>query len=261
MRSRTLWIVAAVLTVVSAVYQRVTGPTWPARGSVMLGGEKIRYRLPRSHAGAGDAGIAFRVLATDARGTLSFRRHGADDPWTRVDMLRRGEGLVALLPHQPPAGKLEYAIFVIRGTEGVSLGGPFTIRFRGEVPPWVLAPHIVLMFLGMLWAIRAGLEKFAPEPRYGGLILWTLVLLGLGGLVLGPVVQKYSFGEWWTGWPIGTDLTDNKTAIAWLAWVAAWIANRRGARSAGWWAVAAGVITLAVFAIPHSVFGSEIRNH
>ena len=72
-------------------------------------------------------------------------------------------------------------------------------------------------------------------------------------------MQKFSFDAWWTGWPFGGDLTDNKTAVAWLAWVAAWIANRRGARSTGWWAVAAALITLIVFAIPHSMFGSELR--
>ncbi len=260
MRSRTLWILAAIITLACAAYQRVTGPTWPARGSVLLAGEQIRYRLPRSHAGPGDAGVAFRVLGADARGTLSFRRHISNDAWTSVEMLRRGQELVALLPHQPPAGKLDYSIVVSRGSESVSLGGPFTVRFRGDVPPWVLVPHILLMFLGMLWATRAGLDKLAPAPRYAGLILWTLVLVGVGGLVLGPAVQKYSFGEWWTGWPYGTDLTDNKTAIAWLAWAVAWVAHRRAPRSAGWWVVAAAVITLAVFAIPHSLFGSETRN-
>ena len=231
MRSRTLWIVAAVLTVACAAYQRVTGPTWPARGTVELAGEEIRYRLPRSHAGPGDAAIAVRA-PTDARGTLSFRRHATNDAWTSVAMLRRGDELTALLPHQPPAGKLDYSIFVIRATEGVALGGPITLRFRGDVPPWVLVPHILLMFLGMLWATRAGLEKLASEPRYAGFIVW----------------------------PYGTDLTDNKTAVAWLAWVVAWFANRRSPRSAGWWVVAAAVLTLAVFAIPHSLFGSEIRN-
>ena len=47
--------------------------------------------------------------------------------------------------------------------------------------------------------------------------------------------------------------------FAWLVWVAAWIAQRRRPASAGAWAVTAAVITLVVFAIPHSMFGSEIR--
>ena len=43
----------------------------------------------------------------------------------------------------------------------------------------------------------------------------------LGGMLLGPFVQKYAFGEFWTGWPNGHDLTDNKTLIMWLVWAAA----------------------------------------
>ena len=224
-----------------------------------MGGETIRYRLVRSYAGEGDAPLAVKVLAMDVTGAVEFCRHGTRDPWTRVEMLRRGEGLVALLPHQPPAGKLDYRIALAKGPSSVRLGEPVTIRFRGDVPPWVLVPHVLAMFLGMLWAARAGFEKFSPAPEYGSLILWTLLLLGIGGLMLGPAVQKFSFDAWWTGWPFGGDLTDNKTAVAWLAWVAAWIANRRGARSTGWWAVTAALITLIVFAIPHSVFGSELR--
>ena len=39
----------------------------------------------------------------------------------------------------------------------------------------------------------------------------TVVLLFLGGIIMGPVIQKYAFGAFWTGWPFGHDLTDNKT--------------------------------------------------
>ena len=193
------------------------------------------------------------------RGFVEFRRHGTGDDSTRLEMARHGESLVALLPHQPPAGKLDYQVVLVKGTATARLSGPATLRFRGDVPAWVLVPHILAMFLGMMWATRAGLEKFSPSPDYGKLIAGTLLLLGIGGLILGPAVQKYSFDAWWTGWPIGADLTDNKTAVAWLAWLAAWIAHRRGTASTGWWALAAALVTLIIFAIPHSMFGSELR--
>jgi len=86
----------------------------------------------------------------------------------------------------------------------------------------------------------------------------ALALLAVGGLLLGPVVQKYAFGAFWTGFPYGTDLTDNKTALAVLAWGVAVVAAARGrwARAA---IVAAALVTLVVFAVPHSLFGSELR--
>ncbi len=61
-----------------------------------------------------------------------------------------------------------------------------------------------------------------------------MMLLVLGGFLLGPIVQKYAFGAFWTGWPFGEDLTDNKTAVAVLAWLprvtllALWGSRRTG---------------------------------
>ena len=52
--TRTLWIIAIVVTIGSAVYQRMTGPTYPARGHVVLGGDAIDFRLERSHETTGD---------------------------------------------------------------------------------------------------------------------------------------------------------------------------------------------------------------
>jgi hypothetical protein len=79
----------------------------------------------------------------------------------------------------------------------------------------------------------------------------------VGGLFLGPVVQKFAFDAFWTGWPFGTDLTDNKTALAALAWLPATLLalrNRplRVAVIVGW------LVMMGVFLIPHSLRGSQI---
>ena len=75
-------------------------------------------------------------------------------------------------------------------------------------------------------------------------------------MVLGPLVQKYAFGEFWTGVPFGWDLTDNKTLIAVFAWILAVVMNRKKERPG--YIIAAAVILLLVYSIPHSLFGSEL---
>jgi hypothetical protein len=91
------------------------------------------------------------------------------------------------------------------------------------------------------------------QKKYG---LWTLWLLMAGGMILGPLVQKFAFGDFWTGIPFGWDLTDNKTLIAILAWIAAVIMNRKQERRA--YTIAAALVLLIVYSIPHSLFGSEL---
>ena len=89
------------------------------------------------------------------------------------------------------------------------------------------------------------------------LAIITAVFLFVGGIILGPIMQKYAFDAYWTGFPVGKDLTDTKTLIALLAWIVALIAGRGGKPARGWY-VAAFVLTLIVFIIPHSVLGSEL---
>jgi FtsH-binding integral membrane protein len=167
--------------------------------------------------------------------------------------------LTADLPHQPPAGKLMYRIVLSGGGRQVLLpdGAPVVIRFKGTVPPVVLYFHILVMFSAMLLSTRGGLEYFAAVPSLRWYIITSLILLFVGGLILGPVVQKYAFGAYWTGWPFGNDLTDNKTAVAFLFWCLAAYMNRRSKNPALWVLIAA-IATLAVFMVPHSVLGSEL---
>ncbi len=128
---------------------------------------------------------------------------------------------------------------------------------RGDVPAPILITHVGLMFIGLIFSTRAGLEFFSKQPKLRTLILCTIVLFSVGGLVFGPFVQKYAFDAYWTGWPFGGDLTDNKTAAMVLVWVVAWIALGRSKAPARW-ALLAAVLTLAVYLIPHSMFGSEL---
>jgi len=70
-------------------------------------------------------------------------------------------------------------------------------------------------------------------------------------------VQKFAFGAFWTGWPLGTDLTDTKTAVALLFWlIAMWRLRRRSGGRVR--TIIASVVTLIIFLIPHSLLGSEI---
>jgi len=258
MRSRNLWIIAFILVTFAALYQRMTGPTYPMRASVTIGGADYRFRLPRSSGSPGDEAIQLAVPDTRITGAVELRRFRSNDPWTKQDLVREGEFLIARIPHQPPAGKVMYRIGLSDGSEPVWLTSePVVIRFKGDVPAVVMGPHIVLMFLAMLFSTRAGLEAVLRRPNLRVMTVWTTISLGIGGMILGPVVQKLAFGAYWTGWPFGYDLTDNKTVIAFLFWVLAWWRLRKNPEARGW-ALIASVVLFLVYMIPHSVLGSEL---
>lgn len=269
------WVLALALTLGAAAYQRATGPTYPLDGEVTLGGEEIHYELMRSHGGAEDHKVIIPTENRQIRGTLYWKRLTVDEPFRAEPMLfKRGllyggghgkasekvEGLMAELPHQPPAGKLEYHVALELDGQRVELPSEHetaVIRFKGDVPRNVLFPHIFFMFTAMLLAVRTAIGAVAGG-RIKLLALLTVVFLGIGGLILGPIVQKFAFGAYWTGWPFGEDLTDNKTLVAFIAWLlAAWRIAVTGSKRGRWWAIGAAVVLLAVYSIPHSARGSS----
>jgi hypothetical protein len=113
------------------------------------------------------------------------------------------------------------------------------------------------MFAGMLFAAAAGLAALDKKRNPRRFVLWTVGLLFVGGFVLGPLMQKFAFGVAWAGFPLATDLTDNKTLVAFLFWIIALAAGRKG-RPARPFVIAASLVTLLAFLIPHSLLGSEL---
>ena len=262
-KAAALWLAAFLLMAGAAVWQRLTGPTHPRRVHAELGGQDVRFRLLRS-AVSGEPLLVSVPAPEGVSGVVRFRRFPTSEPFRDVPMRREGAALAALLPSQPPAGKLEYGVVLAAGGREVSVpaDGPVVMRFKGDVPAGVLVPHVVAMFFGMMIGVRAALAAALARPEARRYAWVTVVLVGIGGLVLGPIVQKHAFGAYWTGWPFGEDLTDNKTLAMWLAWVVAVVGLGRrrdpADRKARWTVAAAAAVMLAVYLVPHSLRGSQL---
>jgi len=265
-RTIILWIIAFLLTAGSAYYQRTTGPTYPVSGTTAFGSTNVEYTLTRTHGGEGNQEVSIIVPDTKITGRVLFKRYKTGDPWDICPMRRQGDKLIGELPHQAPAGKLEYRVEMMYGIEVLELpgeGATIVTRFKSDVPAWALIPHIIFIFFAMLFSLRAGLEALFADAKPRSYTLWTIGLFIPGGFIFGPIVQHFAFGAYWTGFPFGMDLTDNKTLIAGIGWLIATIAfwspgseivhpKRR------WVVLGASLVMLFVFLVPHSMFGSEL---
>jgi len=254
-----LWTLTVLITLFSVVYQRMTGPTHPVRGRVEIAGQLMKYKLLTTHDITSDAMMEFNIPNQNIIGVMKWRRYKSHDEWTTDTLTVKNETLVAAVAKQPSAGKVIYQITLIdeNGQEYKLSEESVVIRFKGAVPAFILVPHILFMFIAMLLSTRTGLEAIAKRERTFRLALWTTGLLIVGGLILGPIVQKFAFGAFWTGWPFGHDLTDNKTLVAFIFWGIALWRGKNGNKGRVWFVVAA-VVQLLVYLIPHSVLGSEI---
>lgn len=182
-------------------------------------------------------------------------------------------------------GERFYYFFEIRdGTGGLRAtftpeeGKPFFLKFIGEVPPYILGPHIFLMFATVFCVVMAFLHSFkllsggaeaGPMARY---IFLAVVASFLGGYPWGFAMNHYAFGGFWEGVPFGTDATDNKTQLLFLYLAMVWLVSlgslTKGKRrdlyspkTLGRFSQGAFVLLMIVYLIPHSIqFGAELTS-
>ena len=259
MKRTFLWILAVIITLFTAYYQKKTGPTYPVSGEIKINDQIINYTLYRSHGGDKDHQVKIDVKNNSVQGSVFWKRYKTNDKYTEVKMILSGDLLIAGLPHQPPAGKLQYFVELTSGEKKFRLndGEAVIIRHKGSVPASVLIPHIIFIFLSLLFSARAGVEYFAKEKKLSLFTNLTLLTLLLGGFIFGPIVQKYAFNAYWTGFPFGHDLTDNKVLIALTGWLLAFVMIRKSDKPERWTLIAS-VVMMITFLIPHSVLGSEL---
>jgi hypothetical protein len=263
-----LWVLAVLMAAAAMIYQRSTGPTYEYKGRLDDNGESQKYKLLRSQETTEGATIELPWFdGADYRATLHYKRYQTDDAITSLDFqLNENKQFTAQLPVQPAAGKMEYFI------TGEINGQPFNIpekgkdkiilRYKDPVPDYILIPHVIMMIVVIIFGIRAGLGAIFND---GTMRKWTTVAFAamtIGGMMLGPLVQKNAFGEYWTGFPLGGDFTDNKTLIMWIAWALALaiigFKPRKKEIISRATVIMAAVVMTVVYLIPHSMGGSTL---
>jgi hypothetical protein len=273
MKSFLIWLCAVVLTLSAVVYQRLTGPTNPKRVEFSMDGTDYNCKFPRSMETlvtldeASSASFVFsnktffdvpiKPTPEDISLKIMYRRYPGEGE-LEVSLATYNDGKYRLsLPSQPPAGKIIYYPVFEKGENSIIIESDSGIitRFKSPVPSSLLIPHVILMFIAMLMSNFTGLAALLSDKKVIKHALLVIILIGIGGLILGPMVQKFAFGEYWTGWPFGGDLTDNKTLVAFLFWVTAWFFNRKQSRR--YLYIIAAAVMLLVYCIPHSTAGSQ----
>ncbi len=260
-----VWSLAVIGTVGFFLYQTETGPTYPVKYDITVGGTEIEGELVRSGDIREDLEQTIICPDEDVTADLVWRLFPPPpgETWKHTPFARDGKVLRATLPKQKMAGKIEFTVEFRKNGETVTVPHDETAvaRYKGHVPGVVLIIHIFAMFLSLLFSNAALLDAIFGGPHLRTLSRMTFALMLAGGGVLGPMVQKYAFDAYWTGWPNGTDWTDNKLAVGALTWlvvmIICWVSRPRSkwSRIA---VVGGALVSFAIFGIPHSIHGSTL---
>lgn len=275
MKNFFIWLIAIIITLTAVVYQRMTGPTNPVKTSFNVESTHYSAKFPRSletlvglnnldkDGKTSQLKVEFEPSQSDISLFVLYRRYPGDDSLTTIEAVYNNGAYIVEMPSQPPAGKIIYYPLFVKGDNKVMPENEngIILRFKAPVSATILIPHIFFMFVAMLFSNLVGIFSFFNVSKASKYALVTIITLIAGGLLFGPLVQKAAFGAYWTGWPFGSDLTDTKTFVAVIVWIAAWLLNYKTKKTINrrYFYAFAAAITLLIYTIPHSTAGSEFN--
>jgi hypothetical protein len=135
------------------------------------------------------------------------------------------------IPPQGRGAKVQYYLearagsdLVVRVPARVKAEG-FEVYSKGRPNRYLLVAHVVFIFIALFFFLFSGYLAFrALQHRRSLLYIPRVAFLGtiaffIASIPLGMVVAYQTFGKPWTGFPVGTDLTDNKSLAILIYWV------------------------------------------
>jgi len=188
-----------------------------------------------------------------------------------------GPGLYeGCLPPLEKGTKIKYWITAsnVAGTKVRVPGDPekyCVLKYKGKASALVIVAHVAFMFgafFFMVMSFLAAIEILrGREDKKNAMraARWVLVTSFIGGWPLGFLLNRQVFGTLWEGFPFGYDVTDNKTQVIFILWLAsmllAWGSfvgrgeekDRLGRKAFALSIVACFVVSLALFILPHSI--------
>jgi hypothetical protein len=264
-----LWILSLMFAISAMIYQRSTGPTYEYKGELKHIGESYKYELLRSQETTEGAKIKLPTIkSSNYSAKLHYKRYQTKDSITTQPFyFDKNKELIAQLPVQPAAGKMEY--FISGNIDGKEFHIPekgeenIILRYKDPVSNYILGPHIFFMIMVIILGIRAGLSALFDYETMRRWAIFAFSAITIGGMMLGPLVQKSAFGEYWTGFPYGGDFTDNKTLIMWIVWALALVTislekMKKNKNMNKFVVLIASIVMISVYLIPHSMGGSTL---
>jgi hypothetical protein len=281
------FVLAFILTVILLGIARHISIRMPEFVEVTSDGTKLSHTTVTEKIGTGEVEITATLTAPETADKYSldlFYKIGKGDGEYNSLRMQPVQGKTnqfsAVIPSQTK-GKRAYYYLSLSDGQGKRvltlpekidlLNNPFLIKFKGKVPPYVIGPHVLLMFASVFFVflvlftsleILWGVDSLRQLSVYS---LWATILSFIGGVPLGILVTNMTFGEFWGGFPIFTDRTDSKTSILIFYWIIFLILIKGSAfrkdktknllpdKTLAWFGILGYILTLAIYLIPHSI--------
>jgi hypothetical protein len=200
-----LWLGAIIITFLSGYMRNVTGQDYPVSGTIGVKGKMITFKFDKIYLGNDGYNVLIRSDIKNVKVFLLWKdvsanaltgrppKNQAVPTWQRDLMADSGFLIRGKLPQRNPGNKVAYRVELNYGGKQYFLpeDKPVTIKFLGYVNSSVMNIFYFVLFGGLLFAVRTGLETFNDKPRLGLYSIFTLIFFFLYTICLVPLKRSY----------------------------------------------------------------------
>ena len=172
-----LWLVSFVIVFLTVYISNIIDKDYPITSTFGIEGKKVSYRFEKVHFGKEDYNIIIRTDIPELAGKL-FWKSEVDTNWHSKELKKSELILSETIPSLRPAKKVDYYIelyyndkkHVIPESQKVSL------TFFGKIPIAANYLKYLILYMGLVLAVRTGLEFFNNGVKAKKFGVFTLIL-------------------------------------------------------------------------------------
>lgn len=191
-----LWIAALILTYLAGYIHSIINPNFPISGTIGIEGEKVTYKFDKVI----HSNEPYKVyIRTDLSGLTGFVEHKklmSKDGWKKEELIALTSGYQAELDALAPNDIYYYKVFLFNGDEKIQLPANtiLSLKYLGAVPIAVSIIYYFLIYAGLVFTLRVGLEYFSGRNNHKKLLLSGSIFYFLFSFVTAPVYRLFELG-------------------------------------------------------------------
>ena len=190
-----LWVASIVITFLTIFLSNLLNKDYPISGTFGVDNKKVSYRFEKTHYGKDDFEVIIRTDNDKINGSL-FWKIGSDSVWNSIKLKKSNLTLQNRIKSLRPLSKLFYYAELNLNQKKYLLpdNKKVELTFYGKIPVMAKVLRFLLLYLGLLLAVRTGLEYFNQSEKvkkFGFLV--AIIFLTLTALI-NPLYLTYKFG-------------------------------------------------------------------
>jgi hypothetical protein len=213
-----LWISSIVLTFLIGYTKNVTDKSYPVSGTFGIEGQKVSYKLDKVHYGKEPYKLIILTELEELKGKCVWKFNSENV----IVPLSKGENnYYAEIPPQKPLSTIDYKVIITHNSKvyEIPLKSNVEMTYYGKIPGSISLLHFILLYGGILFAIRGTLEIFNEKKLIKKYSVLTISIFILLTAIINPLRNSYKLGAINNYIPGITEIIEPLLVVLLLIWI------------------------------------------